>query len=138
MLFQTTFMKKLIVILAIFFIAGPNMLNAQNLIGTAWRGYFGDPINDTITFHILKDTSYVTGTKGDTLVVSHCTISHDTLTLSDIGGIYQCNQSDGVYKIKVDDNQLHFILVSDGCEGRGAITEMVWMRAAKEKKKKKK
>jgi hypothetical protein len=129
-------MKKHLILSTVLFLAGSFMLSAQGIKHTAWKSYYGDPLNDTIVLHILNDSSFATGSRGDTLVLSHATISKDTLTISDISGMYPCLESDGVYRFEIKDNQLHLMLVRDGCEGRAVIANMEWTRVPDEKNKK--
>src|SRR5579862_2746832 len=122
-------MKKLFLLTVVFFAMSTSVkLNAQSLVNTAWKGYFGDPINDTLTLHYQKDTFYVTNTAGDLLVRSILKVSKDTMTVTDFDGQYMCPQSDGVYKYVIDGDNLNFVLVSDACDGRNAITQVKWAR----------
>jgi len=109
-------------------------ISAQTITNTMWKGYFGDPINDTITLHYQKDTFFVTNTNGDLMVRSLLKVSKDTITITDIDGTYQCPQSDGVYRFTIDGDALNFTLVSDPCEGRNAITQIAWRRFTSNKK----
>ena len=113
----------------IFFTIGAINLKAQSLVNTAWKGYFGDPINDTLTLHYQKDTFYVTNTNGDMIVRSVLKISKDTMTVTDFDGQYMCPQSDGVYKYTINGDNLNFVLVTDPRDGRNAITQIKWIRA---------
>ncbi len=117
----------------IFFAMGAIKLNAQSLANTAWKGFFADPINDTLTLHYQTDTFYVTNTNGDMLVRSVLKISKDTMTVTDFDGQYMCPQSDGVYKYAINGDNLNFVLVSDPCEGRNNITQIKWIRAVPKK-----
>ena len=128
-------MKKTWIFISLFLTVGSISLSAQTLVKTSWSGYYGDPINDTITIHYLKDSSFVTTTKGDTLVVSKNYITRDTVRISDVGGQYQC-PSEGTYTYVIKENNLHFVLVEDGCEGRTAIQDIIWTRIKESKKKK--
>jgi len=129
-------MKKLLLLSTVFLLSGTLMLCAQGIKNTAWKSYYADPLNDTIVLHILNDTSFASGSRGDTLVLSKATINKDTLTIADISGMYPCLESDGVYIFAIKDNQLHLTLVRDGCEGRAVIANMQWTRVADEKNKK--
>src|SRR5580704_10676171 len=111
-------MKKLLLLTGILCILGIFETQAQTLTNTAWKGYFGDPINDTLTIHYLKDTFYVTNRAGDMLVRSTLKISKDTMSITDFDGQYMCPQSDGVYKYSISGDNLSFTLVSDACDGR--------------------
>jgi hypothetical protein len=122
-------MKKLLLLTGILCILGIFETQAQTLTNTAWKGYFGDPINDTLTIHYLKDTFYVTNRAGDMLVRSTLKISKDTMSITDFDGQYMCPQSDGVYKYSISGDNLSFTLVSDACDGRNAIANIKWTRA---------
>ena len=128
-------MKKNWILFSLLLTVGSFSVSAQSLVKTSWRGYYGDPINDTITIHYLKDSSYVTSSKGDTLVVSKNYMTRDTVKIADIGGQYQC-PPEGTYTYVIKGNTLHFILVSDDCEGRQAIQDIIWTRVVEMKKKK--
>jgi hypothetical protein len=82
----------------------------------------------------LKDSSYVTSSKGDTLVVSKNYMTRDTVKIADIGGQYQC-PPEGTYTYVIKGNNLHFILVNDDCEGRQAIQDIIWTKVKEMKKK---
>jgi hypothetical protein len=123
-------MKKLLLLTFIFFAMSAIKLNAQSLANTAWKGFFADPINDTLTLHYQKDTFYVTNTNGDMLVRAVLKISKDTMTVTDFDGQYMCPQSDGVYKYSINGDNLSFVLIADPCDGRNAITQVKWTRAA--------
>jgi|SRR5882724_5023538 len=130
-------MTKIGIFLSLFLITGIASLNAQSLAHTSWSGYYADPINDTITIHYLKDSSFVTSKKGDTLVFSKNFLGKDTIKITDAGGMYPC-PSEGVYTYTIKDDILHLKLVSDDCEGRTVIQDMVWTKVKDDEKKKKK
>jgi hypothetical protein len=133
MINQNFFMKKLLLLTVIFFSLCAVKLNAQSLTNTAWKGFFGDPVNDTLTIHFQKDTFYVSNPAGDVVVRSVLKISKDTMTITDVDGMYMCPQSDGVYKYSITGDNISFTLVSDACEGRNGITQIKWTRAAMKK-----
>jgi hypothetical protein len=126
-------MKKLLLLTIIFFSMCAVKLNAQSLVNTSWKGFFGDPINDTLTIHFQKDTFFVSNTNGDVVVRSILKISKDTMTITDFDGQYMCPQSDGVYKYSIAGDNLALTLVTDACEGRNGITQIKWTRAAPKK-----
>ena len=126
-------MKKLFLLSLFFFAICTVKLHAQTLINTSWNGYFGDPINDTLTLHYQKDTSYVSNRNGDVVVRSLLKISKDTMTINDYDGMYMCPQNEGVYKYSISGDNLSFTLVSDACEGRNGITQIKWIRAPAKK-----
>ena len=125
------------IFLSLCLVAGIVGLKAQTVANTRWSGYYADPINDTITIHYLKDSSFVTSKKGDTLVYSRNSLGKDTIKINDVGGMYPC-PSEGIYTYTIKDNVLHFKLVSDDCEGRAVIQDIVWTEVKEAKKKKKK
>ena len=121
-------MKKIFLSAAFIIMTGLLSLHAQSLNHTVWKTYFGDPINDTISWHFDQDTSFVLSSKGDVFVRSHFKISKDTLTISDYDGQYQCTGMDGEYTYVINGNDLNFVLVNDPCQGRNAIASTKWMR----------
>jgi len=126
-------MKKLLLLAFVFFVVCSVKLHAQSLVNTSWKGYFGDPINDTLTLHYQKDTFYVSNKNGEMVVRSLLKISKDTMTINDFDGMYMCPQNEGVYTYSINDDMLSFTLVSDACEGRNAIAQIKWMRASPKK-----
>jgi hypothetical protein len=124
-------MKKICLLLALFLMTGSFGLYAQTLRNTQWKGFFGDPLNDTLTIHFHTDSSFVSDSHGGIIVVSHFSLSGDTLHFKDTGGQYPCMDQDGVYKWKIDGSTLLFALINDsGCEGRTHIVDVKWIRAA--------
>jgi len=121
-------MKKIFLFVTLVIVTGIFSLQAQSLNHTAWKTYFADPINDTISWHFDADTSYVLGSHGDVFVRSHITIVKDTLNLSDYDGQYQCPSMEGKYTFKVSGNDLNLVLVEDPCQGRSAIAGIKWVR----------
>jgi hypothetical protein len=121
-------MKKISLSAALIIMTGFISLHAQSIYHTAWKTYFGDPINDTISLHFDQDTSFVLGSKGDVFVRSHFKVSKDTVTISDYDGQYQCPGMDGEYTFTITLNELNFALVSDPCQGRNAIASTKWIK----------
>ena len=121
-------MRKFIMLLVVFSFGAALHVHAQSLTNSNWKGYFGDPLNDSLTWHMKTDSSYVTMSSGQMIVSSKITVSKDTLTISDVDGQHACPGMDGVYKYAIIDNVLTFTLVSDPCEGRNAITTIKWMK----------
>jgi hypothetical protein len=122
-------MKKIALSAAFILMAGLMSLHAQSLSHSVWKTYFGDPINDTISWHFDLDSSYVLGSKGDVFVRSHIKISKDTVTISDYDGQYQCAGMDGVYSFSINKNELKLVLINDPCQGRNAIADTKWIRS---------
>jgi hypothetical protein len=113
-------MRKIISFACLFFLmSAASHLHAQSINNRNWRTFIGDPINDTLTFHIRSDSSFVTNSSGATILNTNCMISGDTLTLSDYGtGDYACPDMKGAYKINLNGKILTLKLINDACEGR--------------------
>jgi len=67
------------------------------------------------------------------LVKSKCTISGDTLTLTDYStGEYSCPDVTGKYKINTSGDSFTLTLIEDQCEGRAqALNGIKWIKASK-------
>ncbi len=103
-------------------------LQAQTLQNTSFKLYV-DQLNDTITLHVVKDSSWVTQGRGGVVVRSLFTVSKDTLTMQDYEGQYACPGQKGVYTFKLTENSLTMYLVADPCDGRvGTINGAKWIR----------
>ena len=121
-------MKKIALLSCFCLVAGILRLSAQSLSHTSWKGYFGDPLNDTITLRFLVDEESALSSAGDTLAHSKITFSGDTLRFNDIDGRYACMDMQGVYRFSVQGDVLSFTLVTDPCEGRGNIASIAWKK----------
>src|SRR5215831_5757512 len=99
-------MKKLILFVGLLcFGTLASHLRAQSINNRNWKAFFADPFNDTLTFHIRSDTSFVSNSKGEVLLHTNCKINADTLTLLDYGtGEYTCPDMTGQYKINLANN----------------------------------
>lgn len=104
----------------LMFIATVNNVNGQSTIDNKdWKTFLGGNINDTITFHIRSDSSYVTDSRGDVKVRVHCSFSADTLTVVDYGTEeMNCSGREGKYKINITVNSFSLRLISDDCDRR--------------------
>jgi hypothetical protein len=117
-------MRKLVALFFfVFLVAGAGRLQAQSmkvqsLKGTNWKFYV-EALHDTLTMHIMGDSSYTTSTAGEMIVRGSCKLSNDTLRLRDTGGEYFCPDGEGVYRISIDGDYMSFFLVTDPCNGRG-------------------
>jgi hypothetical protein len=121
-------MQKLALITMALLMVAATSLNAQSLQNTSWKAYL-DPVHDTLTLHIGKDSSFVTDSGGEVVVRSVCKIGKDTLCLRDYEGKYFCPDGEGVYKVAVVDGTLNFTLVNDPCEGRNSsINGTRWIK----------
>lgn len=120
-------MKKITLSAAFLIVSGFLSIHAQILTHTAWKAFFGDPINDTISWHFDKDTSYVAGSTGDIFVRSHYKVVKDTIFISDYDGQYQCPGMDAKYTYTIKGNEMTLVLIEDACQGRNAIAGIKWV-----------
>jgi hypothetical protein len=121
-------MRKLALLTVVILMAAATSLKAQSLQNTAWKAYL-DPVHDTLTLHIGKDSSFVTDSGGEVVVRSVCKVTKDTLSLRDYEGKYFCPDGEGIYKVAVIGDALNFTLVNDPCEGRNnSISGTKWIR----------
>ncbi len=127
-------MKKIILFAGFFCLTSAVFhLHAQSINNKNWKAFFSDPFNDTLTFHIHADSSFVTNSSGEVLVRTNCTINNDTLTLSDYGtGEYVCPDMKGKYKINLNNDNFTLTLIDDPCDGRShALEGIKWTKASK-------
>lgn len=127
-------MKKMIVFAGLFCLAlTVSQIHAQSINNRNWMAPFGDPINDTLTFHVNSDSSFVTNSHGDVIIRTSCSINHDTLTIEDQGsGEHECPNAKGVYKISLSGNTMSLTTISDDCDGRAqALNGVKWTEAMK-------
>ena len=129
-------MKKIILTAGLFLLASTVFhLQAQSIDNKNWKAYLAQPFNDTLTFHIKADSSFVTTSTGEVLVQTSVKISGDILTLADYSTTqYSCPDATGKYKISLskDGNSLTLTLIEDSCEGRaGALNGLTWIKASK-------
>ncbi|HEY2721067.1 MAG TPA: hypothetical protein VGI82_05050 [Chitinophagaceae bacterium] len=97
-------------------------VHAQSINNRDWVASFGDPINDSLTFHIKSDSSVVTTSKGEIIIHTTCKISGDTLTILDIGsGEHSCPDMVGKYKVNLSGDSFTMTLIEDACDGRGQV-----------------
>ena len=126
-------MKKIILLTGFFcFVSLLSVLHAQSIDNRNWKASFSDPINDTLTFHIHSDSSFVTNSKGEVMLRTNCIFNGDTLTLSDYGtGEHDCPDK-GKYKINLKDDSFTLSVISDPCDGRNqAINGIKWTESLK-------
>jgi hypothetical protein len=134
MIFKKLVMKKIILLSAsLFLISMLSQLNAQSINNKNWKAFFSEPFNDTLTLHLRGDSSFVSLSNGEVLVQSKCTITNETLTLTDYStGQYSCPDMTGKYKISLKGDILTFTLIEDACEGRAqALNGVKWTKASK-------
>jgi hypothetical protein len=125
-------MKK--VILSAGFICFVSMLcHAQSIDNRDWKAYLEAPINDTVTFHIRSDSSFVTNSNGEVVIRVGCSIARDTLTIANLDGAETgCPDQKGKYKIDLTENSFKLTRIEDACEGRAqAITGVIWSESAR-------
>ena len=127
-------MQKTIIFVGLFFLASAfSGIKAQSIDNKSWKTYISDPINDTVTFHIHSDSSFVTNSQGEVMVHNHCKISRDTLTVLDYGiEEMGCPDMKGVYKINLSGNSFTLTLIDDPCDGRSnALKDRKWAQTSK-------
>jgi len=127
-------MKKILLIGGIvFFTSLISDLHAQSINNKNWKAYLDAPINDTVTFHIQSDSSFVTNSSGEVVIRVHCMITGDTLTIvNQDGEQHGCADQKGRYKIDLKDDSLIFTVIDDACEGRSqALQGAKWKAVTK-------
>ena len=127
-------MKKIILTTGLFLLTSSVFhLQAQSINNKKWKAYVVEPINDTLTFHIQSDSSFVTTSTGEVLVQTNCKITGDILTLTDYStGQYSCPDATGKYKINLSGDSFTLTLIEDPCEGRGmTLNGLKWIKASK-------
>ena len=126
-------MKKIILFAGFFFFASI-ISHAQSINNRNWKAYISDPVNDTATFHIQSDSSFVTNSKGEVMVRNKCMFTGDTLTIVDQGTEEQgCPDMKGKYKINLNGNSFTLTLIDDPCDGRAhALEGRKWVESAKQ------
>ena len=128
-------MLKIILLNCLFFVASAAVkINAQSIDNRKWKSFVGDPVNDTLTFHIRSDSSYVTDGRGNVMIRSHCKIAGDTLMIEDYGSEPRnCIGRQGLYKIRLNGNSFTLASIQDPCDGRlQALDNRTWMEAKRE------
>ncbi|HEY0434290.1 MAG TPA: hypothetical protein VGC95_10485 [Chitinophagaceae bacterium] len=97
-----------------------------------WKGFLGGEVNDTLTWHMGTDSSFVTNSHGDVMVKSKITVTGDKITITDYDGQYACTEATGSYTFTVTGNSMSLKKIEDGCEGRAqAIDGLQWTAANK-------
>ena len=127
-------MKKFILSAGLFLLAAVVChLQAQSINNKNWKAYLAEPLNDTLTFHIQSDSSFVTLSSGEVVVQTKCKITGDTLTLTDYStGQYSCPEATGKYKINLSGDSFTLTLIEDACEGRArSLDGLKWIKASK-------
>jgi len=106
---------------------------AQSIDRKTWKAYLDSPINDTVSFHLNSDSSFMTNSSGQVVIRVSCTIAGDTLTLVNREAEeHDCPDQKGVYTINFKDNGFTLNLVNDTCEGRAhALAGVTWIESTK-------
>ena len=109
------------------------LCHAQSIDNRNWKAYLEAPINDTVTFHVHSDSSFVTNSNGEVVIRLNCTINSDTLTIVNQDGAETgCPDQKGKYKIDLKENSFKLSRIEDACDGRAqAITGVIWSESAK-------
>lgn len=124
-------MQKLTLLTIVLLMTAVTNLKAQTLQNTSWKMWIGE-LNDTLTIHIGKDSSFVTDGAGEVVVRSVWKVTKDTVSLLDYEGKYACLNDKGIYKVGVTNDVMTFALISDPCEGRvNSLDGSKWIKAAK-------
>ena len=55
--------------------------HSQSIDNRNWKAYLTAPINDTVTFHLNFDSSFITNSNGEVVIRLSCIITADTLTM---------------------------------------------------------
>jgi len=126
-------MKKTILLTGIVLFASVLSLHAQSIDNKSWKAYLDAPINDTVTFHIQSDSSFVTDSNGDVVIRTRCMIADDTLTIVNQDAEQSgCPDQKGKYKISLTGDSFILALIEDACEGRAhALQGVKWRQVAK-------
>ena len=127
-------MKKIILAAGLFLLASAVFhLQAQSINNKNWKTYLAEPFNDTLTFHIQSDSSFVTLSNGEVLVRTNCKINGDILTLTDYStGEYSCPDVTGKYKVNLSGDSFTLTFIEDPCEGRArALDGLKWIKGSK-------
>jgi hypothetical protein len=126
-------MKKIILLTGIVLFASAFCLHGQSIENKNWKAYLDAPINDTVTFHIQSDSSFVTNSNGDVVIRMRCFITGDTLTMvNQDAEQHGCPDQKGKYKLNYKDDSFVLTLIDDACEGRAhALQGVKWSLVAK-------
>ena len=127
-------MKKILLFIGIVLLAStlPH-LQAQSIDNRNWKAHLDAPINDTVTFHIQSDSSFVTNSNREVVIRMRCMIAGDTLTIvNQDAEEHGCPDQKGKYKIDLKDDSLVLTLIDDACEGRAhALHGVKWKAVTK-------
>jgi hypothetical protein len=125
-------MKKTSWLSAFLLCIGLAPTQAQSLQKTKWKSLFAAPINDTATFTFKRDTANITNSKGMEFVYCIFHVSHDTLTIKDIGGQIACTDEVGLYTFAITGKVLKLMVITDPCDGRAnSLNGREWVRTRK-------
>jgi len=102
--------------------------HSQSIDNRNWKAYLTAPINDTVTFHLNSDSSFITNSNGEVVIRLSCIITADTLTMvNQDPNEHGCPDQKGVYVINFKENGFTLDLINDACEGRAhALTGITW------------
>lgn len=126
-------MKKFLFTATILFVSFLVHLHAQSINNKNWKAWLDAPINDSVTFHIQSDSSFVTKSNGDVAIRVSCMVANDTLTIvNQEAEEHGCPDQKGKYKIDLQDDQLILTVIDDACEGRSrALNSVKWKQVIK-------
>jgi hypothetical protein len=125
-------MKKFILLTGLVFFLSVLSLHAQSIDNKNWKTFLDAPINDTVTFHIQSDSSFVTNSNGDVVIRIRCAIAGDTLTIvNQDAEQHGCPDQKGKYKIDLREDSFTLTMIDDACEGRAhALQGVKWNRVS--------
>jgi len=120
-------MKKIILMTGLICLAFLHS-QSQSIDNRNWKAYLTAPINDTVTFHLNSNSSFITNSNGEVVIRLSCIITADTLTMvNQDPNEHGCPDQKGVYAINFKENGFTLDLINDACEGRAhALTGVTW------------
>src|SRR4030095_8257340 len=127
-------MKKIILFTGLILFASVlSHVDAQSIDHKNWKAYLDAPINDTVTFHIQADSSFVTKSNGDVAIRIRCMVLGDTLTIvNQDAEQHGCPDQKGKYKIDSTSDSFTLTQIEDECEGRSrALQGVKWKLVTK-------
>jgi len=125
-------MKKSILLTGLICLA-TLLSHSQSIDHRNWKAYLAAPINDTVTFHINSDSSFIANSNGEVVIRINCMIAAQTLSIvNQEADEHGCPGQKGTYTINFKDNGFTLSLINDECEGRAhALAGVLWKDTAK-------
>ena len=128
-------MKKSILITGFICVASL-VSQSQSIDNKNWKANLPAPINDTVTFHLNSDSSFIANGEGQVVIRMSCAVNGNTLTMVNQNpGEHGCPDQKGTYTINFKGNDFTLSVVSDPCEGRAhALAGVIWTESAKDER----